>query len=183
MNHIKSHIRSLYNLALLLTDDKNRIEGLFESLIGHVQSNPDFFRNNFSARIELAKILAQNFIQLPVEAYDSDFPYTDDEPEEFFLYKKFEEVHSYQSPDHSALFQMVNEKTIKEAVMKLPYRLRLCYLLRDIESYSYQEISTITGLTETKAADAVCLARKLMQKSLWGLIYANRDYMPDAAVL
>jgi RNA polymerase sigma-70 factor (ECF subfamily) len=55
---------------------------------------------------------------------------------------------------------------LEEAVRKLPEDQRSVIMLRDYEGYSYEEISTITGLTESQVKVYIFRGRMFLKKYL-----------------
>lgn len=64
---------------------------------------------------------------------------------------------------HEAGYSDLRE-VLKEAVNRLPEVQRMVLLLRDYEGYSYQEISEITGLSESQVKVYIYRARVFLKK-------------------
>lgn len=74
----------------------------------------------------------------------------------------FEEV-PMEEYSHSEHYTDLNE-VLHKALMKLPEAQRSVIMLRDYEGYSYQEISEITGLTESQVKVYIYRGRLYLRK-------------------
>lgn len=74
----------------------------------------------------------------------------------------FEEV-PMEEYSHSDHYSDLNE-VLQAALMKLPDSQRSVIMLRDYEGYSYQEISEITGLTESQVKVYIYRGRLYLKK-------------------
>lgn len=87
-------------------------------------------------------------------------------------HESFDEVmHAPQRVQESDVYLQIS---IEKAISELPISLREALILRDIEGYSYNEISDITGIDLSLAKVRVFRARMILRKRLAPLVQADK---------
>lgn len=90
----------------------------------------------------------------------NEFPYIDE-------IKRFDSPSSQQQPDQT-MMRTETQQALERAMDQLPEKLRMVFMLREIEGLSYKEISQIVHCREGTVMSRIYNARKKMQEHLKG---------------
>jgi len=148
----------LYNFAHWLTQDRASAEDLVQETYMKALRGFSSFQQGTNFRAWIYRILRNTFLttQVGLKASVSVSLDSDDE---------HAEPASVETPE-SVLLAQVKQKTIQDALEKLPVKFREIILLCDLEEMSYQEIGETLGIPMGTVMSRLSRARKAMRELL-----------------
>lgn len=159
----------LYRTALRMTRRPEDAEDLVQECYTKAFRFADRFELGTDLRAWLFKILTNSFLNRYRKASREPESTSLDDAGEYFLYDQLGgargEVLS-PSAEEEALSRFM-DGDVKEALGELPEQFRLMVLLRDVEGFSYKEISDMVGVPIGTVMSRLSRGRRLLQRRLW----------------
>jgi len=164
----------LYNTAILVTENTQQADDLFESLLRRAMDSFAQHPEDFSPRVWLYQLLvAQLGLNKHSEFISADNDREGDR-EEFFFYRQLMAAgQSVNGALTEKWWERIGNHLIA-AIKNLPVWYRLLIVLRDAEGFTDEEIAFILSMPVYMITDQLVLARCRLQKRMWHMI-SNRN--------
>ena len=163
------YVNDLFNAALRLTQLRDKAEGLVQDTCLLAYKGFDKFQKGTNCKAWLFKILRNVFINKYRKDVKTPQTVQYEEIENFYLYKQITshqdlEIDYFKEP--GKLEEMIGED-VNAALEDLPVEFKEVIILSDIEGFTYEEISDITGSLVGTVKSRLYRARNSLQKNLW----------------
>lgn len=163
------YLNSIYRAALYMARSTQKAEDLAQETYLRAYKAFDSFEKGSNCKAWLFKILKNTFINMYRKDVKSPATLQYEEIENFYLYDKMASNQSTDidlSKEPERIKEFIGEE-VNAALESLPDEFKETVILSDIEGFTYEEISGITGLPIGTVKSRLYRARKQLQKNLW----------------
>ncbi len=170
---VEAYSGPLYRLALKMLGDPQDAEDALQNTFLKALQNINSFEGRSSISTWLYRVAANEaLMMLRKKKPEVDLGDTENDDENGETYMPIEFTDWCCLPEEE-LVSAESRRVLDEAIRRLPEKLRVVFLLRDIEGLSIQETGEALGLSETAVKTRLLRAR-LRLRDLLSVYYAER---------
>lgn len=172
----------LYNTAILVTENTEEAEDLFESLLRRAVDSFAQQPEVFSPRVWLYQLLV---VQLGLNKHAEFISAPNDregEREVFFFYRQLLASGQVLNGALTEAWWDQLGNLLVAAIKDLPVWYRLLIVLRDTEGFTDEEIAFILNMPVDMITDQLALAKYRLQKRMWRMLSIRDGWKDDRLV-
>lgn len=165
------HKNALYNYALKIVSNSDDAQDLVQETYYKAFKNYHQFENGTNSKAWMFMILKNTFINNYRKVRREPTKIDYDEIEDFY-----ENIKSDKTRNNNLDFDFYEnllDDDLSDALKKLPEKMKVVFLLCDLEEYTYEEIAEIVNIPIGTVRSRLHRARKILQDELFGYAKLN----------